>query len=156
MQYKEKLKDLFKMKNVDAVAHCIAQDAHMGAGVAVMFDRRYPGMKAELQSQKLQYPTVAIYDKHETRPDVINLVTKPSSFRPPTYESFMDTMHLFRDIVIEKGYKTIAMPMIGAGLDRLNWETQVLPAIHEMFDDLDVEITICFVEQNAKHMKKTI
>lgn len=156
MQYNEKLKDLFKMKTVDAVAHCIAQDAHMGAGVAVMFDKRYPSMKAELQSQKLQYPTVAVYDKHQTRPDVINLITKPSSFRPPTYESFMDTMHIFRNVVIEKGYKTIAMPMIGAGLDRLNWKTQVLPAIHEMFDDLDVEITICFIDQNAKYMLKTV
>ena len=39
MQYNEKLKDLFKMKTVDAAAHCIAQDAHMGAGVAVMFDK---------------------------------------------------------------------------------------------------------------------
>ena len=154
MIYQEKLKDLFKMKNVDAVAHCIAQDAHMGAGVAVMFDKRYPGMKADLQSRKLQYPTVAIYDKKHNRPDVINLVTKPSSFRPPTYESFMETMNLFRDVVITNNYKTIAMPMIGAGLDRLNWKTQVLPAIHEMFDDLDVEITICFIDSNAKYMNQ--
>lgn len=156
MQYNEKLKDLFKMKNVDAVAQCIAQDAHMGAGVAVMFDKRYPGMKAELQSQKLQYPTVAVYDKHETRPPVINLVTKPSSFRPPTYEAFMQTMEQFHDVVIANGYKSIAMPMIGAGLDRLNWKKQVLPAIQNLFSDTDVEITICFIDQNAQYMMKKV
>lgn len=142
------------MKSVDAVAHCIAQDALMGAGIAITFERRYPGLRADLQSRNLSYPSVEIYDKKLTRPDVINLITKASSFEPPTYDDFLQTMQIFRNVVVEKGYKKLAMPMIGAGIDQLDWNTQVLPIIHSMFDDLDIELTICFTSMNADQMKK--
>lgn len=157
MIYKEELKDIFKVKNVDVVAQCIAQDAHMGAGIAVTFKQRYPNMQKEIQESKPQYPTTYLYNEgrkdKSNRPPVLNLITKPSSYNPPTFDDFKVSMSEFRDVVINKGYKTIAIPMIGAGLDRLSWKEQVLPTIHETFDDLDVELTVYFVENNSKNMQ---
>ena len=48
---------------------------------------------------------------------------------------------------IENGkVKRLAMPKIGAGLDRLKW-TIVLSIIKEAFaDNDDLEITICFLD----------
>lgn len=153
MKYNEKIKDIFKVKNVDAVIQCIAQDAGMGAGIAVMFDKRYPGMKMALREMDLQYPTVEVWDKKETRPDVINMITKPVSYRPPTFDDFDETMHQVRQIVIANQYKTLAMPMIGAGLDKLNWKTQVLPSIHHHLDDLEIELTVYFTPENCQNMQ---
>lgn len=39
-------------------------------------------------------------------------------------------------------YKEIAMPTIGAGLDRLRWDL-VSDAIQNIFADTDAEILIC-------------
>ena len=156
MIYDEKIKDIFKVKNVDLVAQCIAQDAHMGAGIAVMFDRRYPNMKSTIQKRKPNLCDVFLWNEgredKSNRPPVANLITKPSSFRPPTYDNFKTTIEGLRNLIIEKEYKTIAIPMIGAGLDRLNWKTQVLPCLFENLYDLDIELTVYFTEQNAKNM----
>lgn len=156
MMYEEKIKDIFKVKNVDLVAQCIAQDAHMGAGIAVMFDKRYPNMKSTIQKSKPNLCDVFLWNEgrkdKSNRPPVANLITKPSSFRPPTYDNFKTTIEGLRNLIIEKEYKTIAIPMIGAGLDRLNWKTQVLPCLFENLYDLDIELTVYFTEQNADNM----
>lgn len=158
MIYYEKIHDLFKMKKVDVVAQCIAQDCLMGAGIAVTFKRRYPDMQQTLLTQIKQshetYPNVIIYDGKHNRPPVANLITKPVSFRKPTFEDFEDAIRQFRQVVIDRNYTSIAMPMIGSGLDGLSWEKQVLPTIQKYFYDLDVAIYVCFTEQNARNMNK--
>lgn len=154
MKYNEKLKDIFKVKNVDAVIQCIAQDIGMGAGIAVTFTQRYPKMKPELLTRDVTYPSVELYTEHPTRPDVINLITKPLSYRKPTIEDFEASIVELRQTIIQNEYKTLAMPMIGAGLDGLDWGNQVLPAINEYLGDLDIELTTYFIEANARHMQE--
>ena len=47
-----------------------------------------------------------------------------------------------KKVCIENGITKIAMPTIGAGLDRLSWST-VSNQIHMIFDDTDIEILVC-------------
>ena len=42
----------------------------------------------------------------------------------------------------EYGITKVAMPRIGCGLDRLNWD-DVRPMIEEIFKDMDIEILVC-------------
>lgn len=156
MIYDEKIKDIFKVKNVDVVAHCIAQDAHMGAGIAVMFDKRYPEMKQGAKKASVDIGDIYLWNLgreiKSNRPPVANLITKASSFDKPTYEDFNRTIACLRQLIIDCKFKTIAIPMIGAGLDKLNWKTQVLPCLFENLYDLDIELTVYFTEQNSKNM----
>ena len=50
----------------------------------------------------------------------------------------MDMCRICKDKEINK----IAMPKIGCGLDRLNWDN-VYEIIKDVFKDTDVEILIC-------------
>ena len=51
--------------------------------------------------------------------------------------------------VINNNIKQIAMPMIGCGLDRLNW-IRVSYIIQKIFSETDIEIVVCM---NAKNYK---
>lgn len=42
--------DLFSGPEDEALAHCISKDCHMGAGIAVMFKKKFGGV-AELKEQ---------------------------------------------------------------------------------------------------------
>lgn len=155
MIYNEKIKDIFKVKNVDLVAHCIAKDAHMGAGIAVMFDRRYPGMKQGAKKASVDIGDIYLWNLgrkiKSNRPPVANLITKASSYGKPTYEDFEKTIISLRQLIIDCRFKTVAMPMIGAGLDKLSWKKQVLPCLMKHLYDLDIELTIYFTNENSRN-----
>ena len=42
------------------------------------------------------------------------------------------------------GITKLAMPLIGCGLDKLEWN-RVKDVIEDVFDDTDVEILICYL-----------
>ena len=47
-----------------------------------------------------------------------------------------------KKICVENNITKIAMPTIGAGLDRLAW-TVVSDQIHMIFDDTNIEVLVC-------------
>jgi len=47
-----------------------------------------------------------------------------------------------KQICSENNISKVAMPTIGAGLDRLNWN-DVVTQINNIFADTDVEILVC-------------
>lgn len=73
---------------------------------------------------------------------VFNLVTKERYWMKPTYQSIRTALHemkwLCREIHVEK----IAMPVIGCGLDRLEF-SKVSGIIKDVFNDMDIEILVC-------------
>ena len=61
-ELKEVKGDLFSCPSTTSLAHCISADCHMGKGIAVIFKKKFGGVK-ELLSQGLLKPT-AEYFKH--------------------------------------------------------------------------------------------
>ena len=49
-----------------------------------------------------------------------------------------------KEIVIMNNIKFIAMPKIGCGLDRLQWD-KVKEIIINTFKDIDLEILVCYL-----------
>ena len=76
--------------------------------------------------------------------NVFNLVTKRKCYHKPTYaslrESLEDMIETIETLEIEK----IAMPMIGCGLDKLDWDV-VKEIIEDVFEDIDIEILVCYL-----------
>lgn len=74
--------------------------------------------------------------------NVFNLVTKARVFHKPTYESLYDTLLDMRVQCENLDISKLAIPLLGCGLDRLNWE-RVKDIIEDVFDSTDIEILVC-------------
>lgn len=145
MEYSEEVRDLFSVPECYFLAHCISADFGMGKGIAVEFNRRF-NMKARLMEKYPQY--LDVYERHRIGGDclpegrVLNLVTKERYWHKPT----IITMHLalkkMRQACEEESITKVAMPLIGAGLDRLCWD-DVSGLLQHVFADTDVEVLVC-------------
>lgn len=148
MIYKEERKDLFTVEEDYYLAHCISADFGMGRGIVVEFNRRF-NMKNRLMAK---YPNYETYhrniENYADRADciledkVFNLITKSRYWGKPTYNSLTSSLIKMREIMIANKITKVAMPVIGCGLDRLNWD-RVSEIIKEVFNGTDFEILVC-------------
>lgn len=139
MLYNEEIKDLFKVGEEYYIAHCISSDAKMGAGIAVPIRKKYKLNKLQRRVSNdgnLKVGSCVLVGK------VFNLVTKKNYWNKPTYDSFKSSLLDMKYLVVKYNLKKIAMPQIGAGLDKLSWNKN-REIIKEVFSDLDVEILVC-------------
>lgn len=145
MVYKEEVRDLFAVPEEYYLAHCISADFGMGKGIVIEFNKRFD-MKRKLQSKYPDY----INEWHRRKwsfncileDRVFNLITKERYFHKPTYDSLYGSLNLMKFISVQKCITKIAMPIIGCGLDKLQWD-KVSEIIKEIFEDTEIEILVC-------------
>ena len=145
-------KNLFDMPHGYCFAHCISNDFALGAGIAKEFDERYD-MRNRLKAHYDTDETTQNYIGYALKIDnVYNLVTKDKCYQKPSYENLTKALkNLAKNIQYEKIAK-LAMPKIGAGLDKLNW-TIVLSIIKDTFKDINIDVTICFLEDDLDYQE---
>ena len=136
MKYTEVKQDLFKVDRSWYLAHCISADAKMGAGIAVQFKKRFN--LNQLYQMELYVGQAVLIDR------VFNLITKPLYWQKPTYDTLKTSLIEMRHIALRYDIEKIAMPAIGAGLDRLNWNKN-REIIKDVFKDTDIEILVCML-----------
>lgn len=73
---------------------------------------------------------------------IINLVIKGKYYEKPTYKSLHDALTSMRIKCRLRKIKKIAIPCIGCGLDKLQWD-RVSAMIKDVFADDDIEILVC-------------
>lgn len=148
MIYREEVRDLFSVPEDYYLAHCISADFGMGKGIVIEFNKRFD-MKNRLQRKYPDY--LNKYTHHRLGGDcilegrVLNLVTKERYFHKPTIITMRLVLQKMKKICIENNITKVAMPTIGAGLDRLSWSA-VSDQIHLIFDDTDIEILVCKIK----------
>jgi O-acetyl-ADP-ribose deacetylase (regulator of RNase III) len=135
MKYKEVYKDLFTVPDYYYLAHCIASDLRMGAGIAVKFQKKF-SLRKELEQYNVKVGSCILVDR------VFNLITKSRSSGKPTYKTLESSLIEMKQIIIDNDIKYLAMPKIGCGLDRLQWG-RVSEMLKEIFSDYDIDIIIC-------------
>lgn len=145
MIYKEIKQDLFKVSDDYYLAHCISADFGMGKGIVVEFNKRFD-LKRKLQ---ICFPDYINQWHHNgwtsdcIRFDrIFNLITKERYFHKPTYKTLQGALEEMKKICCQENITKIAMPVIGCGLDKLEWN-QVSKIIKKVFEDTDIEILIC-------------
>ena len=147
----EEVKDLFTVDDSYWLVHCISADFALGAGIAKEFDRRF-NTKAELLSrfphgvEAIMRNNGTIGECIPTSHNVLNLVTKFRYFDKPTYQSMREALIMMEQSIDGYNIKKIAMPTIGCGLDRLNWNT-VRKLIESLYKYKDIEFLVCFKQQ---------
>jgi hypothetical protein len=145
MTIREENRDLFTVPQGYYLAHCISGDFALGAGIAKQFVNIY-NMKEKLSDQfpieedkKYDYVgEVLLVD------NVFNLVTKPRCYHKPTYDTLRSTLEEMKGYILSLKITKLAIPQIGCGLDRLDWDA-VKELIEEVFEDVDIEILVCIL-----------
>ena len=143
MIFKEINGDLFESDEKYTLVHCISADCDMGKGIAKTFDSKMPQMKKLLKStikENNMQGYFAILYLDDLR-NVMNLITKERYWHKPTYSSLKASLLSAKKIAVREGIKYLAMPVIGCGLDRLQW-SKVSVMIKEVFADTDIEIVV--------------
>lgn len=146
MVYQERIKDLFSVGDDYYLVQCISADFKMGKGIAVKFNEWF-NIKNILTSRYVNWLRYWDYPK-ATHGDcllegrVFNLVTKRNYWQKPTYETMENALKGMKTLCENNGVKKLAMPLIGCGLDRLEWE-KVSEIIQDTFKDTDIEILVC-------------
>ena len=162
MEYREECCNLFDYYDKGYIlVQCLSADLVAGAGIAVEFNKRLD-MKNRLR-QRYPYGVYMAYNHrfsflptcvYEQR--VFNLITKDKVWEKPTYENFQLSLKVMR-YGIEQLYQKdiacnqIAMPLIGCGIDGLEW-TKVRELIHKTFDDMNIEIVVCYLEKDKEKL----
>lgn len=146
MLYHEETMNLLNVPQGYWLAHCISADFALGAGIAKQIDETF-NMKEMLN---LLWGKISPMNGTWEAPcclpcgNVFNLVTKDRYFHKPTLDSLRTALEEMNDYVVEMGVTKLAMPKIGCGLDRLNWD-DVSAMIQEIFADTEVEIMVCSI-----------
>ncbi|XP_078500356.1 ADP-ribose glycohydrolase OARD1 [Lissotriton helveticus] len=130
--------DLFSCPATDSLAHCISEDCRMGAGIAVIFKKKFGGIK-ELKNQNKKTGEVAFLKDGDRY--VYYLITKKKASDKPTYESLRKSLEAMQDHCLANGVKSVSMPRIGCGLDGLQWE-KVSDILENIFGETDIKITV--------------
>ena len=142
MTFKEIHGNLFdrKLEDNEFYVHCISRDYACGAGIAKEFNKRYD-LTRKLSKQEPH--------KCMMVDNVINLVTKSKYWQKPTYDSLKESLIELRDTLCRFSNltlfaKTLVMPRIGCGLDKLQWKN-VKKMIKDIFEDTDVAIEVYYL-----------
>lgn len=146
MTYKEERRDLFSVSDDYYLAHCISADFALGKGIAVEFNKRFD-MRQKLKDE---FPDFIEDYMHRYKLDgecilidkVLNLVTKERYYWKPTYKSMKQALEMMKRVCVANDIHKVAMPKIGCGLDRLEWD-KVSEIINDVFKDTDIKILVC-------------
>lgn len=142
MQFIEEKNDLFNYTGKAWLAHCISADFGMGKGIVCEFNKRY-NLKNYMMNHFVQNNW---YGKGYCLPveqfKVFNLVTKKKYYQKPTYSTLKHALIEMKKYAMLHGIHTIAMPLIGCGLDGLSWEI-VRKIIQDYFKNTDIKIIVC-------------
>ncbi len=135
--------DLFSRTDC-VLCHCISSDFALGAGIAKRFAQM--GVKKQLcdnfprEWQGRGYCLIT-----ETNGTIVgNLVTKQRYFHKPTLETLQQALEDFREQAVESGITKVAMPKIGCGLDKLQWE-DVREIIQGVLKDTDLDVFVYYL-----------
>lgn len=146
MTFREENGDLFAEEIIReyVLCHCISSDFALGAGIAKIFAKM--GVKKKLVEQYQKHWQGRGYCLFVESDGVLvaNLVTKERYFHKPTLETLRQSLEDLRGQVLERGLKKLAMPKIGCGLDKLEWN-DVSGIIKEVFGGTDIDIWVRFL-----------
>ena len=144
--------DLFAINKEYAFAHCISSDYAMGAGIA----KAFTAMGTKSAILKVCGTPLIDSDGHTDRwkgigydipvtvdgRRIFNLVTKERYYGKPTLKTMREALEHMRKHASNTGCTKIAMPLIGCGLDKLQWKDVEL-LIKTVFGNTDIDILVC-------------
>ena len=78
------------------------------------------------------------------------LITKAKATERPTYENLENSLEDLKKHCVDNDVHTLAMPRLGCGLDRLEWE-EVEKRICKVFANTKIHITVYELESQENY-----
>ncbi len=119
LQIVHKKGDIFSSPQLEPLAHCVSADCAYGAGIAVTFKDKYGVEKVRQQNKK---PGQCAVTHEEDGRTIFHLITKRKCIDLPTYEDFTNSLKHMRDWCVEHKVKSVSVPRLGCGLDKLDFQ----------------------------------
>ena len=143
--YREINKNIFEADEVKGlsipnvpIVHCISADYVMGKGIALEIEKRY-NIRASLKIYgSNKFPDCLVVN------NIINMVTKPNYYNKPSYYSFEQALYLVALYCKQNNIERVAMPKIGCGLDRLDWE-KCKGLIAKYLVNNNIDVTVYYI-----------
>lgn len=145
MTFQENKQDLFSVGVNYHLAHCISADFALGAGIALKFNELYDMRKRLKWLYSKDSMVTSLVGCALLVDNVFNLVTKEKCSQKPTYFTLEVALNEMKEHMVSTKATKLAMPKIGCGLDKLNWDIVKL-MIQKTFIDTDIDILICYME----------
>lgn len=158
--------DLFSAPQKVLLAHSISSDARMGAGIAKQFAAIYPDDVRAMQDNwrlfgesKNQVGTnyYSIYSGskgvRDKRHDVVHMYAKTyANKKPKNHDGLYDCLEELLEFAQDGGYTSIALPLVGAGLDAIkekgkngsDWK-EIEYYINMLFENTNIEVTVYYL-----------
>ena len=112
------------------IAHCVSKDLRMSAGLARKMKSRFGGV-GEMKKLKRRVGDIAVIRRNGR--SIIGLITKERFWGKPSYTSIEHSLIKLRSYLTDVNQSSVAMPMIGCGLDGKDWNI-VENLIENIFD----------------------
>ena len=110
--------NLFNAPPNYSLAHCVAADLKMSAGIAVTFRQKFNNIEI-LRKQKIEVGGIGILKQNKNF--TYYLVTKQVSHDKPKVEDLKSCLIKLKRHCMTNNITKLAIPKIGCGLDKLNW-----------------------------------
>ncbi|KAG5873427.1 hypothetical protein JTB14_001148 [Gonioctena quinquepunctata] len=143
VKIEEKYIDIFNIGNQFALVLCISADGKLGAGIAKSFDNIFSLGKEIKESRPI---TGRVITTKRNGRVIYNLVTKTKYWEKPTLETMWSCLVGMKKKIVENKVTKLAIPQIGCGLDKMNWNT-IKNMITYIFNDVDIDTIICVVQK---------
>ncbi|KAF4522287.1 hypothetical protein B566_EDAN010995 [Ephemera danica] len=122
--------DVFDAPENFSLVHCVAEDMVMTKGVAKTFQDRF-GRRNELLAQKKKMGEVAMLK--DGRRYIFYLIGKERTNSRPVYpDVLLKCLETLRKVCLELNITKLAMPKLGHGYNKLNWDI-IEQHINELF-----------------------
>jgi Macro domain len=121
--------DLLMCPSDYSIAHCVAKDMYMGAGVALQIKNKFKSVNI-LKNQKKGLGEVAILNADDRK--IFYLVTKHKSSDKPELLDLEKSLLELRKLCDANNIMNLAIPKIGSYRDNLKWE-EVLKLLKIIF-----------------------
>ncbi len=108
----------FQSPQLEPLAHCVSADCAYGAGIAVTFKEKYGVEKVRQQNKK---PGECAVTHEEDGRTIFHLITKRSVLISPHMKISL-TVKTMRDWCIKQRVKSVSVPRLGCGLDKLDFQ----------------------------------
>ena len=115
----------------------------MKRGLASAIAYRHPALRQLSFNTRKRLPLgslVSYFDRLHQR-YIYHLVTKTRFFHKSTYESLQLSLLALRQHLERYNIRTLSIPRLGSGLDRLHWPT-VFSILYRIFSKSQITITI--------------
>lgn len=132
------------------VAQCVSNNFQMSAGVAAQIEAKMC-MRDELKAMPTRVGETVLIEDEEC--NVAYLITKSRHYDKPTMTSMREALEDLKTKVLERGYSEVNAPLLGCGLDGLEWQ-QVQGLIEELYKDTGVKFVIWHQKRQARQPSK--